>query len=101
VIVLSTLAESLDKEEFVQAFRESSGLCLPHFRQVLGLVRRDEDFQTLLAIQRKKLSSLSAELAEIIRKSDHRFREEGFGKEKDAWQRAIGMIAGGRPYQAV
>jgi hypothetical protein len=98
-IILSTFVESLDKEEFVQAFRSSSGLCLPHFRQSLERVRKEEHSQTLLAIEWNKLKNLSTELAEIIRKNDYRFREEEFGEERDAWLRVIGVAAGEQPYK--
>jgi hypothetical protein len=40
---------------------------------------------------------LSAELSEFIRKKDHRFQNESFGPEGDAWLRAIEAVVGMPP----
>jgi hypothetical protein len=40
---------------------------------------------------------LHAELAEIIRKHDYRYRDEPWGPEKDAWSRAAAKLAGEQP----
>jgi hypothetical protein len=52
--------------------------------------------EKLLTIHREKLENLSAELGEFIRKSEYQTVKEGFGKEGDAWLRAVSMIAGSR-----
>jgi hypothetical protein len=59
-------------------------------------VRDPSDVERLRAIHYDKLESLKAELDEFIRKNDYQFAGEGFGKEGDAWLRAIGMVVGKR-----
>ncbi|HUF00162.1 MAG TPA: DUF6062 family protein, partial [Anaerolineales bacterium] len=94
--ILSVLVEELKTPEMMAALQASEGLCLPHLRLALEHVRDLSVCETLLTIHREKLASLRSELAEFIRKNDYQLIEEGFGKEGDAWLRAIGMVAGRR-----
>jgi hypothetical protein len=94
--VLSTLVEDLLRPELTEALQGSEGLCLPHLKLALGSVTNDSVYESLLAIQRAKLEGLKDELAEFIRKNDYQAIKEGFGREGDAWLRAIGMVAGRR-----
>jgi hypothetical protein len=71
-------------------------LCLPHLRQTLEHVRDVAVSETLLHLHRGKLEHLRSELDEFIRKNDYQLIEAGFGTERDAWLRAIAMIAGSR-----
>jgi len=50
--------------------------------------------QSVLSIERKKISQLVGELREFIRKHDYRYSEEPFGKERDAWIRAVEKLNG-------
>ena len=94
--ILSVLVEELEKPEMTNALQASDGLCLPHLRLALEHVKESSICETLLTIHREKLESLSAELGEFIRKNDYQAIKEGFGKEGDAWLRAVNMIAGSR-----
>ena len=94
--LLSVLMEELKTPEMTNALQASEGLCLPHLRQGLEQVKDLSVCETLLTIHREKLESLRAELAEFIRKNDYQLIKEGFGKEGDAWLRAIGIVAGRR-----
>jgi uncharacterized protein DUF6062 len=94
--ILAVLVEELETPEMMNALQASEGLCLPHLRLALGHIKDLSACETLLTIHRAKLESLRAELAEFIRKNDYQAIKEGFGKEGDAWLRAIGMIAGNR-----
>jgi hypothetical protein len=93
---LSVLVEELETPEMTDALQASEGLCLPHLRLALERVKDLSACETLLTIHRAKLESLRAELDEFIRKNDYQAIKEGFGKEGDAWLRAVGMIAGSR-----
>jgi hypothetical protein len=90
------LKHLLGETGLLEAYRSSEGLCLPHLRQALMLVRDSEVFDALVEAQRAIWEGLIGELSEFIRKSDHRFRHEEWGEERDAWIRAIGAIAGAR-----
>jgi len=94
--ILSALVEDLSTPEIMEALQASEGLCLPHLKFALEGVKKTSVYEALLAIHRTKLESLRSELAEFIRKNDYRVIKEGFGKEGDAWLRAIGMIVGRR-----
>jgi hypothetical protein len=93
---LAVLVEELEAPEMANALQGSEGLCLPHLRLALERVRDLSAGEKLLTIHREKLESLRAELEEFIRKNDYQAIKEGFGREGDAWLRAIGMITGSR-----
>jgi hypothetical protein len=93
---LSILEEELKASEMKDALAASEGLCLPHLRLALEHARDASVCETLLHIHRGKLESLRTELEEFIRKSDYQLIEAGFGAERDAWLRAIAMVAGSR-----
>jgi hypothetical protein len=95
-LTLSVLVQALGTPEMVAALGDSEGLCLPHLRLTLEQVRDASACERLLSIQQARLESLESELSEFIRKNDYRFKTEGFGKEGDAWLRAVGLIAGSR-----
>lgn len=95
-ITISMLVKDLEKREMADALQASDGLCVPHLRLALEHVKNVSACEKLLTVHREKLESLKAELIEFIRKNDYQFMAEGFGKEGDAWLRAIGLIAGSR-----
>jgi hypothetical protein len=94
--VLSALVETLPTQEMTDALQTSDGLCLPHLKATLDHLPDAVLYEKLLNLQRAKLEQLKAELAEFIRKNDYQVIKEGFGKEGDAWLRAISMVAGSR-----
>jgi hypothetical protein len=93
---LAVLTEELETPEMVSALQVSEGLCLPHLRLAFERANDLSACEKLLMIHREKLESLRAELEEFIRKNDYQAIKEGFGREGDAWLRAVGMIAGSR-----
>ena len=94
--ILSALIEDLHTPELINALQDLDGLCLPHLRLALASAKQSSGSPSLLAIHRAKLEALKNELGEFIRKNDYQVIKEGFGKEGDAWLRALGMIAGAR-----
>ncbi len=93
---LSVLVKELPGPEMTEALQASDGLCLPHLRLTLEHVKDLSACEKLLTIHREKLETLRAELAEFIRKNDYQAIKEGFGREGDAWLRAVRMIAGSK-----
>jgi hypothetical protein len=85
-------ARSLNDRKFMSALQGSQGLCLPHLKSVAD--QRPAGLQALLDLEHTKLVDLHAELGEFIRKNDYRFQHEGFGGERDSYQRAIGIVNG-------
>jgi len=94
IAVLEALARG--DERMQTALNASSGLCLPHLRRALELVRDEVAFECLAKIAQEKLAALNDELGELLRKSDYRFNKGDFGPERDSWRRAIAWVAGSR-----
>ena len=94
--VVSALVEGLNELQLAEAIRFSEGLCIPHLKNSLESASNQAITELLLSIHRDKLESLLGELAEFIRKSDYRFKDEGFGAEGDSWRRAVNKLTGDR-----
>lgn len=95
-LYLDVLLERLLGEDgLLAAYQASEGLCLPHFRQALARVRDGAVYAALVESQRAIGQRLMAELDEFIRKNDYRFRDEPWGRERDAWLRALNALVGG------
>ena len=93
---LGTLWRYLDDEALAAALRASPGLCLPHLRQALPEAPDAAALRRLIEIQLECLGRLRAELRELTRKFDHRFKHEVIGAEGDAWLRSIAIVSGKR-----
>jgi hypothetical protein len=93
---LETLVEHLASGSLRREYDASPGLCLPHLRKALRQGPAGAR-AFLLGSEAAKLSRLSQELAEVIRKHDYRFRDEPWGAERDAWIRATSKLAGEPP----
>lgn len=83
-------------EALVQRFRNSSGLCLPHFRMALEEAEDRKAVETLIEVQRARMTALLAELEEYLRMHDYRYAHEPYGSEKDSWLRALKLFVGRR-----
>lgn len=85
---------------FYTQFLASDGLCLEHFQQAceLKLPGSSEATGEWLAQLRQAqlaiLQRLDAQLGELIRKHDYRFRDEAHGDEMVSWRRAASQVAG-------
>lgn len=93
---LAVLVDELNTPEMTEALLASEGLCLPHLRLALEHIKKRSTCEKLLNIHRDKLENLKTELAEFIRKNDYQVIAAGFGKEGDAWLRAVSTITGSR-----
>ncbi len=89
------LGHLLGEDGLLAAYQASEGLCLPHFRQALARVRDGAVYAALVGAQRAAGQRRLAELDEFIRKNDYRFRDEPWGRERDAWRRALTALVGG------
>lgn len=85
------MENEVSKEEVWQAMDANAGICVPHIQQLMAeasptMAKRLRDREI------ERLQNLQAELAEIVRKNDYRFRGEPWGSEKDAWRRALDKL---------
>lgn len=91
---IGVLCDGLAEPAMREAYERCPGLCAPHLIHVLEHAHSPEQRQYLLAIQRRQVEALLAEIREFIRKQDYRFSDEGFGREGDSWRRAIHRLVG-------
>jgi len=89
----------LGEDGLLERYGASDGLCLAHFRQALARVSDETIFGALMAAQGAIWGKLAEQLAEAIRKSGYRFRDEPVGEEAIAWLRAIAAVGSERPRQ--
>ncbi len=87
------LRAHLNENEIAAAYKAAGGLCLAHLRAVLARAR-DGEGETLRQWQLAIYRDLRAELDELIRKHDYRFRQEPVGSEADSWLRAVARVVG-------
>jgi hypothetical protein len=90
-IYVEAFSQHLAEPVLEKAYRNSDGLCLPHFRHAL---RQPQDSGLLIEIQVALWEKLKAELGEFIRKNDYNFADESIGAEGDSWLRAIRRMGG-------
>ena len=88
---VSALAAGLESEATWQALEAGGPLCVPHLEQVMALTKPTTTTR-LRQHAEASLATLQAELEEIIRKNDYRFRGELWGAERDAWLRALPLL---------
>jgi hypothetical protein len=97
VYVASLLEHSADPE-VRQALAGPAPLCLPHLALAASVARSTEDLTRLLEAQRQALARLEADLSELVRKHDYRFRHEGLTPEQGtSWTRALEVLSGRDP----
>jgi hypothetical protein len=92
-LVIDSMVIALRDQDFIAEFKQSSGLCIPHLKRLLPNLDMKRQV-AVLGHQRTCMENLKGELAEFIRKSDYRFRDEVIGKEGDSYKRAADMIKG-------
>lgn len=93
----AALALHLNDARLEGAYRQSDGLCLPHFTLTLERAPSADLAQKLAGIQRAIWARLKAQLDEFMRKSDAvRARGEAMDRESDSWRRAVQLLGGDR-----
>jgi uncharacterized protein DUF6062 len=93
---VDALAFHIDDADLAAAFRDSNGLCVPHFRLALRAAPGAAHVETLVAIQTAIWSALKGELDEFARKYDINHADESMGAEGDSWRRALSLVAGAK-----
>ena len=82
------------EEEFLENYKKSTGVCVPHLRIILSKCKDKELVKKLTDIHLEFYGKLNAELLSIIRKNDYRYAKEEWGTEKDAWIRVVEKFVG-------
>ncbi|MBN8635872.1 MAG: hypothetical protein J0M07_11160 [Anaerolineae bacterium] len=92
---VETLATYWNDTALQRAYQQSSGLCLPHFRDVLRRIADPKDRAYLVEVQRAKWEALKGELNQFQLKSAFNYVGEPLGAEADSWRRAVASMTGG------
>jgi hypothetical protein len=91
---LAAFVSTFDDERLQNAYRDSQGLCLPHFQMALRRIRNAGHVQQMISVQTEIWQRLKADLREFADKYDYRRRHEPMGRERDSYLRAIESMAG-------
>ena len=98
-LYLSVLLDDWQESELAQAFVASSGLCWGHTLRLVEEGMQHALLQAVLTAQQAHLQTLQDDLHEFIRKLDYRFARQPYGREADAWRRAVALYVGMRGAQ--
>lgn len=90
---LQVLGSYTTEKRLQAAFAKSDGLCLPHFRGVLGFAREAENTRLLIEVQVAKWTAIKQELELFLHKMDAHYHEQ-MGTEATSWLRALARVAG-------
>lgn len=93
-LYVQVLLNDWKEPALAQAFTASVGLCWPHVRRLAAWQPGHENLPAVLKAQRACLENLQRNLELFIRKLDYRFANEPYGREADAWRRAVSLYAG-------
>lgn len=89
---VGALAAGLKEPQVWEALEAGSGLCVAHAERVMAQAAPAHAAR-LRQMESERLAALQAELDEIVRKNDYRFRGEAWGPERDAWLRALQKLS--------
>ena len=87
------LASTGGKETVRTLYAMSGGLCVPHLLAVLRLTPFPEVVQLLVQVEIRAFDSLLEEL-ELFQRKHRIYEQTSIGKERDAWDRALDLLAG-------
>jgi len=93
---LRIFSQSLNDERFMTIFIASDGLCLPHLRQALRLLKDPADSQRLIEIQHEIWTRLKAAVESFASKQNYEHIDELNAEEAKSWARAIAQMGGDR-----
>ena len=89
-------------EEFEKLFKNSKGLCIPHFALLLKMIKdtmgkqSQEIIKTIIDVEEKNFSQLKSELSEYIRRQSYEFSDKDRKAVEDALLKCVQKIAGRR-----
>jgi hypothetical protein len=92
---IGTFAKYWSDAALQNAYQQSDGLCLPHFRDVLRQMPVLKERAHLVEIQRVKWEKLKDELNQFQLKSAYNYVGDPIGDEADSWRRTVASLAGG------
>jgi Family of unknown function (DUF6062)/HEAT repeats len=91
---LIEILEQLVSDEAFGRRIADQGLCLPHFQRAIAEWKRPARREWLVQVARERIAALAHDLKELIRKYEHRYRDEPIGREADIVRRAMEFLIG-------
>ena len=91
---------SLQDEAFMKLFKESKGLCIPHFAALTRTIEEKSAGQAqnvikiIIEVEEKNLGRLNSELAEYIRRQSYEFSEQERRAVEDVVWKSVGKLVG-------
>lgn len=96
--LVRSCAQALEHAEFMASYvTHETGLCLPHLRSILRILKTAQVALSLAREQSKKWARTRVELEEVIRKFDYRYTSEAKGDEFKAPARGMEQASGHLP----
>jgi hypothetical protein len=89
-------------EEFLKLFKNSKGLCTPHFALLLKIIQdtmhsqSQEIIKTIIDVEEKNFSQLKSELSEYIRRQSYEFSDKDRKAVEDVLLRSVQKVVGRR-----
>jgi predicted solute-binding protein len=89
-------------EEFLKLFKNSKGLCIPHFALLLKMIKdtmggqSQEIIKTIIDVEEKNFSQLKSELSEYIRRQSYEFSDKDRKAVEDVLLKSVQKIVGRR-----
>lgn len=97
-VYAASVADHASDPELRRALSGPAALCLPHLLLASSLARSEEAVRDLAASYRQAVLQLEADLSELVRRHDYRFRHEGLTPEQaTSWLRALQAFHGRDP----
>ena len=102
---MDTFLEMYRKEpEFVKLVKESKGLCIHHFgdiveaaEDVLSAKEKKELYDVLLPLMEKNMMRVQEDVEWFCAKFDYKNKDADWKNSRDAVQRSMQKMAGGHP----
>jgi hypothetical protein len=93
-VYLKTLSEQFGNPKLQNAFRQSDGLCLPHFRKLIMVTTHSDHAAMMIDIQRGIWQRLQGELELFMQQLSMPGIDPHMGEERDSWKRTIARMSG-------
>mgnify|MGYP006279368773 CR=1 FL=1 len=89
-----TFLDCIESEEELQRYRESDGLCDPHFGKVLQVVEDDSQRKIIVKDHSRRLELLKANLESLMKKRRYDSDSEISPEESQSWREALWRCSG-------
>jgi len=93
-LMVTFLGNLEGRDGLFDAYRGSSGFCVPHLRQTLSMAKERHAAEVIVNAQKVIWRRLEGQLCEQIRKSDFGYQDEPMGDEGASWLCSLEAVSG-------